>query len=240
MPRKLLIVIVFLISSLPLAVIAQSSSSQSPVGIPFFHMADGSTHTAGKTFGIQWFHDRKLLLMPLHLLGPTGGYPTYVLPQNVPEAVSSVDVMSLSEDRIIETAKPGLLRKGSPVEKNSGNLTDDLMAFELPYNCSLPLLSLCPTLVPKGTKVWVLSKVKPASDNLPDKFSGMVVDASPTGIRVALDNPLTALASSGSPIVDAQNQLVAMLVGTNNGNRTSVSGAPSTSINKRLLREIGQ
>jgi hypothetical protein len=240
MLRKLLIVIVFLISSLPLAVIAQSASTQSPVGIPFFHMADGSTNIAGKAFGIQWFHNRKLLLMPLHLLGPSGGYPTYVLPQNVPEAVSSVDVMSLSEDRIIDTAKPGLLRKGSPVEKNSGNLTDDLMAFELPYNCSLPLLPLCPTLVPVGTKVWVLSKVKPASDNSPDKFSGKVVSASPSGIRVALDSPLTALASSGSPIVDAQNQVVAMLVGTNGGNRTSVSGAPSISIYKRLLRELGQ
>jgi hypothetical protein len=57
---------------------------------------------------------------------------------------------------------------------------------------------------------------------------------------VALDSPLTALASSGSPIVDAQNQVVAMLVGTNGGNRTSVSGAPSISIYKRLLRELGQ
>jgi hypothetical protein len=240
MLRKLLIVIVFLISSLPLAAIGQSSSSQSPVGIPFFHLADGSTHTAGKAFGIQWSHNRKLLLMPLHLLGPTGGYPTYILPQNVPEAVSSVDVMSLSEDRIIDTAKPALLRKGSPAEKNSGNLTDDLMAFELPYNCTLPLLPVCPTLVPIGTRVWVLSKIKPASDNSPDRFSGKVINATPTGVVVALDSPLTALASSGSPIVNAENQMVAMLVGTNSGNRTIISGAPSTSIYLRLCHEIGR
>jgi hypothetical protein len=240
MLKKVLIVIAFLISSLPLAVVAQSSSSQSPVGIPFFHLADGNTHSAGKAFGIQWFHNRKLLLMPLHLLGPTGGYPTYILPQNIPEAVTAVDVMSLSEDRVIDTAKPGLLRRGSPVEKNSGNLTDDLMAFELPYNCSLTLLPLCPTLVPVGTKVWVLSKVKPASDNAPDRFSGKVIDASPTGVNVALDSPLTALASSGAPIVNAQNQLVAMLVGTDGGDRKFISGAPSTSIYIRLCREIGR
>jgi hypothetical protein len=85
-----------------------------------------------------------------------------------------------------------------------------------------------------------LSKVKPASDNSPDRFSGKVIDATPTGVVVALDSPLTALASSGSPIVNAENQMVAMLVGTNSGNRTIISGAPSTSIYLRLCHEIGR
>jgi hypothetical protein len=48
------------------------------------------------------------------------------------------------------------------------------------------------------------------------------------------------LASSGAPIVNAQNQLVAMLVGTDGGDRKFISGAPSTSIYIRLCREIGR
>jgi hypothetical protein len=238
MLRRVLTVIAFLFLGLPIVATAQPYGSQSPVGLPVFHFTDGGTHCAGKAFAIQWFRNRKLLLMPLHLLGPGGGYPTYILPQNVPEAVKSVDVMSLSGDRLIVTAKPGLLRTGTPCEKASGNLSEDLMAFELPSSCQLPLLPLSRALVPVGTRVWVLSKVTPAKDNSPDRYPGKVVSAFPTGVTIVMDSPLTALASSGAPIVNSQNELVAMMVGKSGDRRIVIMGAPSTSLYQKLYREL--
>jgi hypothetical protein len=219
---------------------AQYIGNASPVGVPLFHLRDGNTHCAGKAFAIQWFRNRKLLLMPLHLLGPGADYHEYILPQNVPDQVTSVDVLDLACKGVITTAAPGLLRTGVPVEKARGNLSEDLMAFELPANCKLPLLALAPTLVPVGTKVWVLSKNSPASSLEPDRFSGTVVRSFTTGVTVEMDRTLTALSSSGAPIVNSKNELVAMMVGKQDLRRTVVMGIPSICIYAKLYRELGR
>jgi hypothetical protein len=174
----------------------------------------------------------------LHLVGPGGSYSRYILPQNVPEEILSVDVLSLTGQHVIVTAKPGLLRTGVPCEKGSGNLSEDLMAFELPSNSPFPLLPLSPTLVTVGTRIWILSKNEPAKDNVPDKFPGTVLSSAPTGVIIKMDGPLTAMGSSGSPIVNAQNQLVAMMVGKNDNRRIIISAVPSTSLYKKLYREL--
>jgi hypothetical protein len=52
---------------------AQTSADSAPFGCPQFHFKDGTTHCAGKAFAIAWFHNRRILLAPLHLLGPGAG-----------------------------------------------------------------------------------------------------------------------------------------------------------------------
>jgi len=207
-------------------------------GMPLFHIKGGGTHYAGKAFAIPWSHNRKILLMPLHLLGPAAGYPTYIEPQNVPDVVESVDVLDLKGDQVIATAKPGLLRTGTPVEKAHGDLGEDLMAFELPSSCRLTLFPLSRTLVPVGTKVWILSKNSPATTSEPDRFEGTVVRSFPSGVTVQLARPLTAVSSSGAPIVNAKNELVAMMVGKQDLRRTIIMGIASTRLYAKLDREL--
>jgi len=217
---------------------AQYIGNASPVGIPKFSLRDGSTQFAGKAFGIQWFHNRKLLIMPLHLLGPGAGYPVYILPQNVREEVKSLELFDLTAHTVVTTAGPALLRTGIPVEKARGDIGEDLMAFELPNNCALPLLPLAASLVPVGTKVWVLAKGQPAATAEADRFSGTVVRSIPTGVTIAMDRPLTALGCSGAPIVNAKNELVCMMVGKQDTQRTVIMGIPSTRIYAKLYREL--
>jgi hypothetical protein len=236
---QMLIGLLLLSLFLPCRAYAQYGPSEPVFGVPFFHIKGGKTHCAGRAFAIQWFHDRKILLMPLHLLGPGGSYPEYILPQNVPDVIESVDVYSLNGDRVLTVAKPGLLRTGVPVEKARGDLGEDLMAFELPTNCRLTLFPLYPTLVTVGTKVWILSKKDHPSNSEPDRFSGTIARSSATGVTVVMDRPLTAMSSSGAPIVNAKNELVAMMVGKQDPERRMIiMGIASTRLYSKLYREL--
>lgn len=210
------------------------------VGVPLFHFRNGSTFIIGKAFAIRWFGNKNILLCPLHLLGPASGYPSYVDPRSVPDIVESVDVMDLQQRDVLTTATRGLLRRGSPVEHRSGNLCDDLMAFELPSNTgSLTVLGLAAQLAAVGTKVQVLTKSNNSSSTEADSYSGTVQRASPTGITVKLDAPLDAQSSSGSPVVNEKNELIGMMVGTGDDARTIINLAPSTGIYQRLCTEVG-
>ncbi|MBS1988952.1 MAG: hypothetical protein JSS83_00465 [Cyanobacteria bacterium SZAS LIN-3] len=218
---------------------AQYIGNASPVGVPRFHLRDGTTHCAGRAFAIQWFKGRKLLLAPLHLLGPGAGLPRYIEPQDVNREVTSIDVLDLTGTSVVTTASKALLKTGVPVEKARGDLGGDLMAFELPNNTNLPLLALSATLVPVGTRVWVLSKEMQARSREVDRYPGTVVRSFNSGVTIQMDGSLTALASSGAPVVNAKNEVVCMMVGKQDLTRTVVMGIPSTIIYARLYREIG-
>jgi hypothetical protein len=217
---------------------AQYIGSTSPVGVPRFHLSDGSTTCAGKAFAIQWFHGKTLLICPLHLLGPGAGYPTYIEAKDVPEKVSSIDVLDFTGKSVVATAQHGLLRTGWPVEKARGDITGDMMAFELQSGSRLPILALAPDLVPVGTKVWVLSKNMPANSQEIERFPGVVTRSFNTGVTVALEGKLTALGSSGSPVVNAKNEVVCMMVGKESQERTIIMGIPSNVLYARLCHEI--
>jgi hypothetical protein len=210
------------------------------VGVPLFHFRDGTTHCAGKAFAVKWFNNKNILICPLHLLGPAGGYPTYVDARSVSDVIDSVDVLDLQKGQVLATAKRGLLRKGSPVEKASGNLCDDLIAFDLANAGSLTLFGLSAQLPAVGTKVWVLTKSANSRDTQADRYSGSVSGAAINGINVKLDEPLDAPASSGSPVVDAKSELVGMLVGTGDEARTIINAAPAAGIYRRLYTEISK
>ncbi|MBU6453712.1 MAG: hypothetical protein KGS72_18170 [Cyanobacteria bacterium REEB67] len=201
-------------------------------------MSDGSTTCAGKAFAIQWFHGKTLLICPLHLLGPGAGYPTYIEAKDVPEKVSSIDVLDFTGKSVVATAQHGLLRTGWPVEKARGDITGDMMAFELQSGSRMPILALAPNLVPVGTKVWVLSKNMPATSQEVERFPGVVTRSFNTGVTIALDGKLTAMGSSGSPVVNAKNEVVCMMVGKESLERTTIMGIPSNVLYARLCQEI--
>jgi hypothetical protein len=114
------------------------------------------------------------------------------------------------------------------------------MAFDLPNAGSLALFGLSTQLPAVGTKVWVLSKSANSRDTEADRYAGTVTQSSLKGIDVSLDESLDAPSSSGSPLVDARNDLVGMLIGTGNDARTIINASPAACIYRRLYTEIGK
>lgn len=233
-------ILLMLVASLTVLWPAQAQYGGTTVGIPKFVFKNGQSHTAGKAFGINWFKGRKLLIAPYHLLGPAGGYTHYVLPRNLPDEVTAVNVMDLQRSRLLATTGHALTSWACPVEHSDGDLSGDLMAFELPASCNFPVLTIAPPLLPVKTKVWVLTKTNNSSGSSADRYAGEVTSCYRTAMIVKMDQALDAYGSSGSPVVNDKGQLVGMMVGTMDNERKSVACIPTQSIYDRLLKEVGQ
>ncbi len=211
-----------------------------PVGIPKFVFKDGQTHMAGKAFGVNWFKGRKLLIAPYHLLGPAGGFGHYVDPRNLPTEITAVNVMDLQRRQVVATAGHALTSWACPVERSNGDLGGDLMAFELPGRCNLPVLTIAPPLLPAKTKVWVLTKTNNSTGTTADRYAGEVTSCYRTAMVLKMDQVVDAAASSGSPVVNDKGQMVGMMVGTMDDARRNVACIPAQNIYERLLKEVGQ
>ncbi len=209
-------------------------------GWPRFNLSDGQEHCAGKAFAVRWYRNRTLLLMPLHVLSPEAGYSHYVAPEDVSKAVRSLDVLDLKGQSVLASSSKSLLKTGCTVGRGTGDLSGDLMAFELSSSSRLTPFNMLGTLAPVGTKVWVLSKEKESSSFSPDRYSGTISRSSPTGLVLQMDAPVKALSSSGAPVVNAKNELVGMMVGKQDDERMVIMAIPSSSLIRRIYNEIGQ
>jgi hypothetical protein len=169
---------------------------------------------AGKCFGIQWFRGRKLLLAPYHCTVSSTPGNNGRENQSNGAKITGVEVFDLREQEVVAEAGPPIYCGGKDVEHCGDDWTEDLMVYELKSNRHLPLLPLVTTPTPIGTKVWVLSKDLPATDRQPERFPGLITSSEPTNMSIAMERKLTATGSSGAPIVNAKNELVGMLVGS--------------------------
>ncbi|MCC6979067.1 MAG: trypsin-like peptidase domain-containing protein [Candidatus Melainabacteria bacterium] len=179
---------------------------------------------AGKGFAVR-IAGRDYFLTTAHgMCEGMGGTP-----QSVLEQIGSPSLRSFTREDL-GTAGRSLL-----VGSIDGRLDSDVMVFEISYSVRLQPLSIAPTLPAVGTRVWVLSKDGEnfSNNSSVDKFAGTVSTSSMSGIFVKLDGPLTALHSSGSPVVDAKNQVVGMVCGTG-AERKSVGCNPALAIYQRL------
>jgi len=210
------------------------------VGWPRLNLTTGEQHCAGKAFAVKWYRGRVLLLLPLHILSPEAGYSHYVMAQDVSSSVSSIDVLDLQMQSVLASSTKSLLKTGRTVGQSSGDLSGDVMAFELSSSSRLTPFMLCGTLPPVGTKVWILSKAANSRSATPDRYSGTISSSMNSGLVIKMDSPLSALSSSGSPVTNAKNELVGMMVGKQDEARMVIMAIPSTSLIKRIYAEIGQ
>lgn len=130
-----------------------------------------------------------------------------------------IGVVTLTDMGGHEVGKAGRCLLQNPP---GGGYTSDLLVYEL--TGASGTYSLSSTLPRVGSKVWIVSS---------EKVSGVVTDATPEAVIVKLDRTLTALHSSGSPVVDDRGNVVGMLVGTGEG-RTVISCNPAVAILSKL------
>ena len=209
------------------------------VGLPEFQMASGEKFSPGKAFAVRWYRGRNLLLMPLHLLSPEGGCSHYVKPSEIAQEVAKLQVYDLSMRSVLATAGKPVLKSGASTEQSTGSMSGDLLAFELPQSSRLTPFDMLFALAPAGTKVTILSKAGESSSSL-TSYRGTITGASRTGLIIKLNYPLTALSSSGAPVVDAQNKVVGMVVGVEDDARTTIVAIPSSTMISRIYADIGK
>lgn len=214
--------------AIAMAVVSLSAAfAGEPVGVIGASDASGnSIGTGGKAFAAR-AAGRTVLITTAH---------------GLTELTGSSDARSLFQGRaasvdLLDTAGRHLAKAGNCVLQNprGGFYTSDLFVFELPTSGGIDTYTLSPSLPPVGSKVWVISKEGSnfGGTSGGDKYSGKVTSSSLEGIMVRMDAPLTAMHSSGSPVVDDRGNVIGMLVGTSDGRRT-IGLNPSASILNRL------
>lgn len=217
-----------------------SAQASDQLGWPSLNLANGEKHCAGKAFAVRWYKNRTLLLLPLHILSPEAGYSRYVDASEVSRVVRSIDVLDLQSQSVLASSSKSLLKTGCTAGQSRGDLSGDVMAFELNSSSRLTPFNMLGTLAPVGTKIWILSKEQGTSGLAPDRYAGTVVASNPTGLVMQMDAPVRALSSSGAPVVNAKNELVGMMVGKQDDSRMVIMAIPSSSLIRRIYSEIGQ
>lgn len=183
--------------------------------------------TGGKGFALR-ISGRDYLITTAHgmceLLGPSAS------PRTMFETIGTVNLRNFANQDLGNAGRCLL----------AGNLEarydTDILVFELPYGTRMQSLYLAPALPQAGSKVWVLSKEGSnfSSDASIDRYPGTVTSSTIRALSVKLDSQLTAFHSSGSPVVDAKNQVVGMLCGTN-ADRSGIGCNPGLNIYQRLV-----
>lgn len=219
---------------------ASQARASDQLGWPSLNLTNGQKHCAGKAFAVRWYKNRTLLVLPLHILSPEAGYSHYVDARDVSKEVRSIDVLDLQMQSVLASSTKPLLKTGCTVGQARGDLSGDVMAFELSSGSRLTPFNMLGTLAPVGTKIWILSKEQDKSGLAPDRYPGTVVASSQTGLVMQMDTPVRALSSSGSPVVNAKNELVGMMVGKQDDSRMVIMAIPSSSLIRRIFNEIGQ
>lgn len=214
-----------LTACLSIAANAQYGGGSAPVCVVELRDKSGQPIAhAGKGFAIK-ISGRDYFVTTAHgMCEGLGGTPKSVL-----ESIGSLAMRNFTQQELGTAGR--CLFTGA----NNGRLDADVMVFEMSYGTRLQPLSIAPTLPAVGTRVWVLSKDGEnfSNNGSVDKFAGTVSTSSMSGIFVKLDGALTALHSSGSPVVDAKNQVVGMVCGTG-AQRKSVGCNPALAIYQRL------
>lgn len=206
------------------------------VGQPLVHLANGNSYTAGKAFAIRWFSGRTLLLLPLHVFGPAGGLDYYISPTQISSQVREVEVRDLTDRNTLVRVSKSLLTTGSPVERASGDVSEDLSAFEIQGNSSLHVFNLSPRLPSVGTKVRIASQERGSTSGV-QYFDGVINQSANTGLVIKMNGNFQPGASSGAPVIDERNQLVGMMVGHQTDDL--IVASPVNSIYARLYKALG-
>jgi hypothetical protein len=225
--------------ALPLKSSAQYIGNDSALGIVRFYDKQGTILTSAKAFGIQWFHGKKLLLCPCQSVAPSSSQPVGTDVKDLWPKVASGEVYDLKEESVVATTGRAL-SSGKPLlnSHSDNDWTQDMMAFDLQSNPHLPLLPIAPSLVPLGTRVWVLSRESPPTSRDAERFPGTVTMSKPGGIAVTLARKLMDAGTTGAPIVNAKNEMVGMLIGFQGNEHLVIVGIPSTAIYARLWKDV--
>lgn len=197
---------------------------------PTFELKDGRRVEAGTAFGATMDGGEPVLLSALHLLGEAGGLDKQIPAKQIPDVVTAVSLFDMDRSRLLGTAGKGLLREGQPIGegRTEGDCRGDIVAFRLSQQSSIGVAPLAKTNPGFSTLVWVVGKEFSKSGATAEAFPGVVWVSTRKALVVVMRTPMDLSGFSGAPVVNAQGEIVGMVIG---GGESGQSGLPVALLN---------
>jgi hypothetical protein len=182
---------------------------------PTFTLKDGHTVEAGTAFGATMDGGEPVLLSALHLLGEAGGLDKQIPAQQVPDVVAAVSLFNMDRSRLLGTAGKGLLREGQPLGegRTEGDCRGDIVAFRLSKQSGVGVAPLAKANPGFSTPVWVVGKEFSQSGAAAEAFPGVVWVSTRKALVVVMRTRVDLSGFSGAPVVNAQGEIVGMVIG---------------------------
>ncbi len=186
--------------------IAQSPAPQECVFQPSFKLREGQPWEAGKAFPVYIPGAGTVLITALHLFEGVDGPDGRMAAADVP-AQLEVHISDLASGNEVGHVGRSIVRvpKLEDIDKST-----DVVAFELSGTAGT-LLTLMPGPCREGIRCMLLSASTVNNTVTIGAFPGTVVFSGSKYLSFKLDQNIHLPGTSGSPIVDASGQVIAML-----------------------------
>jgi len=170
---------------------------------------DGKPLDAGTAFVVRLGAGPLLLVTAHHLFGPWGGYERDLGWEELGKHVSAVHARSLAGGAVVSGQQP--LRIEGAMTSNGNPAGRDVAAFRIADAGGATVFELAAQAPKKGDRVFLLAQV--GSDRLL-RHAATVGDVGPMHVAYRYDDAGIELrATSGAPVLDAENHVVAINLG---------------------------
>ena len=199
----------------------------------------GTFFEAGTAFAASVPGSTKpIILTALHLFGPAGGLERDISATQIPSRLSELKLTDCINKRLTEsyTGKVLVLTDSKPFPEPSS--IGDVVAFMTHGNRNLRPLAITPLRPKVGERVWLFSEVI----NGPATVHGATVQGYENDwMLYNFDNPnIELVATSGAPIVNARQEVVAINAGGGKEGNTMLGvGTPSSKFIDPLSAAVG-
>jgi len=196
---------------------------------------DGQPLEAGTAFLVQPPGGPVLLVTAHHLFGPDGGYARDLRWDELPKHVSAVHATSVEDPSITVDGKEPLAIDGAATY-NGNPAGGDVAAFRIADPGKATVLQLAATQPKPGDRIYLLAEV--GSDKLL-RHAATVGQVGPQHVTYRYDDAVELRATSGAPLVDGENHVVAINIGGGGeGGRPFGFGNPVHAFGPRLAKGL--
>lgn len=213
--------------------LAQTAPTVAPCSVlePRFTV-DGKSVAAGKMFALK-VGEKTLLLTAHHLLGPNGGLPAQLGPDEVVAKVASVGLTDASDGKTSCGRSVKALKVAGAAPMAGGDASTDLAVFvpapvetkDRLTTTALAPLALAAAAPKVGDPVWLASRVQ-GREGMAWAAKVVEVQANALYLEYA-DKELDLTATSGAPILDAKGAVVGLNLGGGKMDDGALIGAAS-------------
>jgi hypothetical protein len=176
---------------------------------PTFMVGDKELN-AGTAFVIHPKGHGPLLITAHHLFGPGGGLDRAIAWQDMPRAVRSVRARSFDDESVIVSGGAPLAVEGAE-ELSEKRVGGDLAIFPITEIGPARALELADAPPKVGDRVTLIAEVLSGGVGL--RHGATVVDVGNDGVQYVFDERIELRATSGAPVVDAAERVIAVNLG---------------------------
>ena len=194
---------------------------------------DGQALEAGTAFVVRLGGGAVLLVTAHHLFGPDGGWDRDLTWEELPKLVTAVRATGAGGAVVVTGQRPLAMEGTATFHGNPAG--GDVAAFKIADPGHATVLALAPNAPKAGDRIFLLAQV--GSDQLL-RHAATVAQVGPQHVMYRFDDRVELRATSGAPLVDAQNRVVAINL-AGGGNPVIGVGNPVHAFGPKLERAVG-